>query len=68
MREYDLLELSESLQLVQVLMVHNQVKPNVSQMHLLHLVVELRSLKHFKRISEDVEDLVRLDLSMATLH
>lgn len=49
-------------------MVDYQIKPNVCQMHLLHLVVEFWPLEDLKGISKDVEDLVRLDFGMATLH
>jgi hypothetical protein len=49
-------------------MVDNQIKPNISQMHLFNLVVEFRSLKDFEGISKDIENLIRLNLGMATLH
>lgn len=68
MREYDLLQLCESLKFVQVLVVHDQIEPHVSQMHLLDLIVEFRTLEDFQGIAEYVEDLVRFDLSVTTLH
>ncbi len=49
-------------------MVDNQIKPYISQMHLFNLVVEFGSLKDLKSVSKDVENLVRLNLSMAALH
>jgi hypothetical protein len=49
-------------------MVDNQIKPYISQMHLLNLVVEFGSLKDFEGISKDIENLVRFNLGMAALH
>ncbi len=55
MREYDFLQLGESLKFVQVLVVDNKVKPHVSQVHLFDLIVEFGALENFKGISEDIE-------------
>lgn len=49
-------------------MVHDQVKAHVVQMHLLDLVVELSPLQHLEGVPVDVQDLVRLDFGVATLH
>ncbi len=54
-REYDFLQLGESLKFVQVLVVDNKVKPHVSQVHLFDLIVEFGPLENFKGISKDVE-------------
>ena len=49
-------------------MVDNEIKPDKSKVHLLNDIIELGPCEHLECISIDVEYLVRLDLSMATLY
>ena len=51
-----------------MLVVHDQVEADVSQVHLLHHVEELRPLQYLKSVSIDIKNAVRLNLSMAALH
>jgi hypothetical protein len=48
-------------------MVDDKVKSDVSEVHLLYLVIELAPLKDLKGVSVDEKDLVGFDLSMTTL-
>ena len=54
MLEYDLLEFSEFLEFLEVLVVDDQVEADVGQVHLLDLVVELRPLEHLQGVPEDI--------------
>ena len=49
-------------------MVDDKIKPHVVEVNLFNLLVEFSSLENLQGITIDVEHLIRLDLSMATLH
>ena len=49
-------------------MIHDQVKPDIVQVNLLHLLIKLGPLQHLQGVAVDVEHSVRLDLCVATLH
>jgi len=65
--ENELLELREFLELVQVLMVHNEVEPDVDEVHLFDRLIELRALEHLKGVAVNIQDLVGLNLRVTTL-
>jgi hypothetical protein len=39
-------------------MVHNQVEADISQVHLLYLVIELGSLQDFEGVTKDIKYLI----------
>lgn len=49
-------------------MVDNKVESNISQVHLLNLIIKLTSLQNFKGISIDEKNFIGFDLSMTTLY
>ena len=66
-RQDQLLQLGELLQLFQVGVVHDQVEAHIDEVHLLDQVVELRPLQHLQRIAINVKHTVGFDLCVATL-
>ena len=49
-------------------MVYNQIEADISQVHLLYLVIEFGSLQDFESVTKDIEYLIRFYLSMTRLN
>lgn len=67
-RQNKLLQLGELSQLIKIRVVNDEIEAHVSQVHLLHDVVEFGAGEHFKSVSVNVEDTVALDLGVTALH
>jgi hypothetical protein len=48
-------------------MVHNEVEPDVDEVHLFDRLIELRALEHLKGVAVNIQDLVGLNLRVTTL-
>lgn len=67
-RKHQLLQLGELAKLVQVLVIDDQVKADIVEVHLLDLVIELGPLQHLKCVTIDVEHFIGLYLCVAALN